>query len=91
MTKEEIAETKRLALAHRLMEVVKSEMWVNIVVPYLKDEQTVLIENMASQTESLQLMRYAGSMQTLNSMIHLEAKCKQVIEGNMERKLKHFN
>jgi len=91
MTPDEVANTKRLALAHRLLEVVQSEQWQKIVVPYLKDEQTVLIENMASQTEPLQLMRYAGSMQTFASLIHLEAKCKQVIEGSMERKLKHFN
>ncbi len=88
------AEAKRLRqleLAHRLMEVVQSEAWKTVIVPYFESERAVMIEMMASMTDSLQLMRYAGSIQTLtNAVLGLEAQVKRVIEANMEKKMKKF-
>jgi hypothetical protein len=46
---------------------------------------------MASLTDSLQLMRYAGSVQTLNSMLRLESRCQEIIRQGIDEKLEKFN
>jgi hypothetical protein len=90
MTPDEVIQTKRLALAHRLLEVVQSEAWQRVMVPYLEDEKSVMVEAMASQTEALQLMRYAGSVQTFHKLIHLEQQVKNVIAEGAEKKMSQF-
>ncbi len=83
-------ETKRLALAHRLLDVCRGKEWQEVLVPYFEGEQKVIIANMAAQTDALQLMRYAGSVQTFHSLIHLEETCKNLITTATEAKLQKF-
>ncbi len=77
---------KKRVLASRLLEAVRSPMWEETVLPYLEGERAAMIELMASLTDALQLMRYAGSIQTLNSLIHLEKRAKEVLEQEEIRK-----
>jgi hypothetical protein len=84
------AEARRLALAHQLLDVCRSEAWQKVIVPYFEGEQRVLIANMASQTEALQLMRYAGSLQTFQSLIQLESTVRNLISTASEGKLAKF-
>jgi hypothetical protein len=83
--------TKQIALAHKLLEVIQTPEWQSVMLPYFTDERDVMIETMASLTDSLQLMRYAGSVQTLNSMLRLESRCRQIIEQGIDEKLEKFN
>lgn len=89
MTPEEKS-AKALALAHRLREVTQSEVWNQVMVPYLQQEMAVIIEMMASMTDALQLMRYAGSVQTFHGLLNLESRAKEVIERESEKKLSRF-
>lgn len=81
---------KRLALAHRMAELTSSALWREIAVPYFEEEQKVNIENMASLTDPMQLMRYAGAVQTFHALIHLEQQVRSVIESTTEKKLSKF-
>jgi hypothetical protein len=85
------ATAKRVALAHNLLSMAQSETWQTVILPYLQGERDVMIETMASMTDSLQLMRYAGSVQTLTSLIGLEGRAKQVIAAGLEQKLEKFH
>lgn len=82
---------KRLALAHDLLEMTQTASWRSIILPYLQGERDVMIETMASMTDALQLMRYAGSVQTLNSLIGLESRCQQVITKGVDQKIEQFH
>ena len=82
---------KRIALARDLLTVTQSEAWTKVILPYLQGERDVMIETMASMTDSLQLMRYAGSVQTLTSLLNLENRAKTVIAKGVEEKMEKFN
>lgn len=86
-----MATETQLALAHRLLEVAQSEVWRTVIVPYLEQERALIIELMASQTDSLQLMRYAGSVQTFQSLINLESQARRVISSGLDKKLEKFH
>lgn len=89
MTPEEKS-SEVLALAHRLLEVTRSEQWRTVLLPYLEKERDVIVEMMASQTDALQLMRYAGSVQTFHRLLNLESQAKEVIERESSKKLSRF-
>lgn len=89
MTPEEKS-AKALALAHRLREVTQTEAWNQVMVPFLQQERDVIIEMMASMTDALQLMRYAGSIQTFHQLLNLETRSKEVIDRESEKKLSRF-
>lgn len=83
---------KQIALAHQLLRVTQSEDWKTIILPYFSGEREVMIEAMASMTDALQLMRYAGSVQTLsNAVMGLETQCKRVIDAGIEEKLGKYH
>lgn len=85
------SDAKRLALAHDLLSMTQTDSWRSIILPYLQGERDVMIETMASMTDSLQLMRYAGSVQTLTSLIGLESRCQHVITQGIDQKLEKFH
>lgn len=89
MTTEERS-AKALALAHQLREVAQSEAWNQVVVPFLRQERDMMIEMMASMTDSLQLMRYAGSIQTFHQLLNMDSRAKEVIDRESEKKLSRF-
>ena len=76
MTAAEIASTRRLALAHRLLDGMPQEFWQQCLLPYLIDERDRIVNLMADCTDAFQMARYAGSMQTLTSLIRLEQRCR---------------
>jgi len=89
MTEEEKT-SKKLALAHRMLEASHSEVWQNAIFPYLERETQLQADLMASMTDALQLMRYAGAFQALRSLMRLEEKAKEVIEKAADAKLKKY-
>ena len=86
MTKQE-----KLELAHRMLAATQSEVWLDTILPYLKGEMEMNAELMAFQTEPLQLMRYAGAMQALRSIILVDQQSKKVIDESMKKTLKEFS
>jgi hypothetical protein len=89
MTEQEKS-SKKLALAHRMLEAAASPVWRDVLLPYIEQERLIQIDLMASQTEALQLMRYAGAVQALKNLSELEARARQVIEQENERNLGRF-
>jgi len=89
MTEEEKT-SKKLALAHRMLEAAASPVWRDVILPYIEQERVLQIDLMAAQTEALQLMRYAGAVQALKNLSELEARARQVIEQESSRKLEKF-
>lgn len=81
---------KRAELAHKLYDACQSEVWRTVFLPYFEGEQRVEIENMASHTDPLQLMRSAGAVQALRKVMETESTAKRVIEDRTEKKLSEF-
>lgn len=75
----------KLALARRMIEVAESQMWTETILPYLEQERLLQIEVMASMTDALQLMRYAGAIQALGSLIEMKRRAEQLIRVEQEK------
>lgn len=81
----------KLALAHRMLTAARSETWLEAVLPFLIEERAIANDLMASQTDPLQLMRYAGAVQALTSLIKMEERAKAVVDASLNEKLKKIS
>ena len=90
MTQEE-RQAEKLKLAHRMLEAAATPVWREVILPYIERERVLQIDLMASQTDALQLMRYAGAVQAMKSLIELVSCARQVIEQEQEKKLGKFS
>lgn len=74
---------KRLELARKIIQVAESNLWKEVLLPYIEQERQLQIENMASQTDAMQLMRYAGAAQALGNLLRMESQARTLIELEM--------
>lgn len=81
-----IVESKS-SLATRMLEAAESDVWKNVILPYLEQERALQIENMASQTDAMQLMRYAGAAQAIGNLMRMEFQARQVLEAEMKKQV----
>lgn len=81
---------ERKALARSVLEACKSEEWRRVFRPYIERERDNAIKAMAGLTDPLQLMRYAGAMQALNSLMEMDDKAKTLITESIEKHVQQF-
>lgn len=67
-------------LARSILEATRSSAWRDVIHPYLERERLNQIEMMASMTDSLQLMRYAGAIQAIGSLMNMDRQAKKILE-----------
>lgn len=75
----------KLALAHRMIEAADSPLWRETILPYLERERLLQIEMMASMTDALQLMRYAGAVQAIGSLIDMKVRAEQLVRAEQNK------
>jgi hypothetical protein len=73
----------RAQLARQMIEASESRVWQKVILPYLERERNLQIENMASQTDAMQLMRYAGAAQALGSLMRMGDQARLVLKQEM--------
>ena len=90
LVSKEDAERRRIELSHRLIDACQSEVWRTVFLPYLEGEMRIEIENLASYTDPLQLMRSAGAIQAIRKVIETEDAARRLVDSKLDKKLKEF-
>lgn len=75
----------RAILARKMLAASETDVWRETILPYLEQERAIQIENMASQTDPMQLMRYAGAAQAIGNLMKLESQARQFLESEMKK------
>jgi len=82
---------KRVELGHRLLQATQGDDWKNVIRPYIEGERDLQQELILSQVDAMQVMRYAGAVQALSSLLNLEVRAKQAVEEAQTHELKRFS
>lgn len=68
-----------------MIEAADNPLWKETILPYLERERLLQIEMMASMTDALQLMRYAGAVQAIGSLIDMKARAEQLVRAEQNK------
>lgn len=83
-------EKRRLDMAHRLIEACARPDWQEIFKPYFDNEYRIEIENLASYTDPMHIVRSAGAIQALRRVTDTESQARRFVDAKLDKKLKEF-